>query len=129
MNTKRFIILILAGCLLCACAGSKKYDGDPSWSGFTEKGKASYYATGYQSRKTASGERFDNNALTAAHKRLPFGTKVRVTNVRNGKHVEVIINDRGPFVKGRVIDLTRAAFSQIEVLRRGVADVEISVIR
>lgn len=126
---KRVIILILANCLLCACAGSKKYEGDSSWLGFTEQGKASYYATEYQSRKTASGERLDNNALTAAHKRLPFGTKVRVTNVRNGKHVEVIINDRGPFVKGRVIDLTRAAFSQIEVLNRGIAEVEISVIQ
>jgi len=90
---------------------------------------ASYYARKFHRRKTASGERFDNYAMTAAHKTLPFGTEVKVTNSNNGKSVTVRINDRGPFVKGRIIDLSRAAFSQIADLDRGVVKVEISVVQ
>jgi len=90
---------------------------------------ASYYARILNHRKTASGERFDNNAMTAAHKTLPFGTEVKVTNLNNGKSVTVIINDRGPFVKGRIIDLSRAAFSQIADHDKGVAKVEIRVVK
>ncbi len=74
---------------------------------------ASYYANKFNGKKTASGARFDNNKLTAAHKKLPFGTKLRVTNPKNGKHVLVTINDRGPFVRGREIDLSRKAFMHI----------------
>lgn len=88
---------------------------------------ASYYARILHHRKTASGERFDNYAMTAAHKTLPFGSEVKVTNSNNGKSVTVRINDRGPFVKGRIIDLSRAAFSQIADLNKGVVKVEISV--
>ena len=114
--------------LLVSCAGSQ--DRDNSVMVVTgERGKASYYADKYQYRKTASGQRLDNSAMTAAHKTLPFGTKVRVTNINNGRTVEVVINDRGPFVRGRVIDLTRAAFSRIEDLRMGLADVEVVVVR
>ncbi len=83
----------------------------------------------FQFRKTASGERFNQLARTAAHKRLPFGTKVRVTNRANGKSVVVKINDRGPFVKGRVIDLTSSAFSKIAKKRTGVVDVKLQVIQ
>ena len=90
---------------------------------------ASYYAKKFHHRKTASGERFDNYAMTAAHKTLPFGSKVKVTNSNNGKSVTVRINDRGPFVKGRIIDLSRAAFSQIADLDRGVVKVEIKVVQ
>lgn len=93
----------------------------------SERGKASYYADKYQGRKTASGQRLNNSAMTAAHKTLPFGTRVRVTNIKNGKTVDVVINDRGPFVRGRVIDLARAAFVKIEDLRMGLADVEVVV--
>jgi len=82
----------------------------------------------YQFKKTASGERFNNYAMTAAHKSLPFGTRVVVTNNNNGKTVVVTINDRGPFVKGRIIDLTRAAFSKIENLDKGIAEVNIRVV-
>ena len=88
---------------------------------------ASYYSRILHHRKTASGERFDNYAMTAAHKTLPFGSEVKVTNLNNGKSVTVRINDRGPFVKGRIIDLSRAAFSQIADLNKGVVKVEISV--
>ena len=90
---------------------------------------ASYYAKILHHRKTASGERFDNNAMTAAHRTLPFGTEVKVTNLNNGKSVSVRINDRGPFVKGRIIDLSRAAFSQIADLNKGVVKVEIRVVK
>jgi rare lipoprotein A len=92
-------------------------------------GKASFYADKYHGRKTASGERFDQRAMTAAHRTLPFGTKVNVTNVRNGKSVIVRINDRGPFVKGRIIDLSRAAFRRIGNPAFGVIRVEIEVVR
>jgi len=82
----------------------------------------------FQSRPTASGERFDQSAYTAAHRKLPFGTKVKVTNVRTGKSVIVRINDRGPFVKGRIIDLSRSAFSKIGDTRAGVIDVKLEVV-
>lgn len=95
---------------------------------FYETGKASFYADKFQSRKTASGERFDQKAKTAAHKQLPFGTKVKVTNTQNQKSVIVTINDRGPFVKGRIIDLSRFAFSCIGNIRNGILDVEIQII-
>jgi rare lipoprotein A len=74
---------------------------------------ASYYANKFNGKKTASGARFDNNKLTAAHKKLPFGTKLRITNERNGKSVIVTVTDRGPFVKGREIDLSRRAFMDV----------------
>src|SRR5690606_36890069 len=81
--------------------------------GHTETGKASFYADRFQNRKTASGELYKIGRNTAAHRTLPFGSQVRVTNVRNGKSVVVRINDRGPFVRGRVIDLSRSAFASI----------------
>lgn len=90
---------------------------------------ASFYARKFQSRKTASGERLDNNAMTAAHRSLPFGTEVAVKNLANGKSVRVRINDRGPFARGRVIDLTRAAFSRIASLDKGVVKVEVMVVK
>lgn len=97
--------------------------------GYTESGKASFYAMKFQSRKTANGEHFNQQANTAAHKKLPFGTKVKVTNIKNGKSVIVRINDRGPFIAGRVIDLSRSAFSRIGHLDRGILDVRIRVIQ
>jgi rare lipoprotein A len=95
---------------------------------YRESGKASYYAMKYQNRKTASGERLNQWSKTAAHKKLPFGTIVKVTNIKNGKSVVVKINDRGPFVKGRIIDLTRLAFSSIGDLDSGIINVEIEVV-
>lgn len=88
-------------------------------------GKASYYGNQHHNKLTASGERFDQNALTAAHRTLPFGTQVRVINTRNGKSVVVRINDRGPFVRGRVIDLSKAAFERIASTRAGVIRVRL----
>lgn len=91
-----------------------------------QKGKASYYADKFNGRKTASGEKFRNSKLTGAHKTLPFGTKVKVTNMSNGKTVKVKINDRGPFVAGRIIDLSKKAARKIDIDKEGVGNVKIS---
>lgn len=92
------------------------------------RGVASYYGRKFQGRRTASGERFDMNGLTAAHKTLPFGSLVRVTNPRSGKSVTVRINDRGPFVRGRAIDLSRRAADEIGIIARGHGEVELELI-
>ncbi len=92
----------------------------------TKSGKASYYADKFNGRKTASGERFSNGKKTAAHKTLAFGTKVKVTNLANGKTVKVRINDRGPFVAGRIIDLSKSAAKKIGLQKQGVANVKIA---
>jgi len=110
------------------CTSYKKYKPHPELIGYTETGMASYYAMKFQFRRTASGETFNHYSMTAAHKTLPFGTQVIVTNISNGKSVKVTINDRGPFVKGRLLDLTRAAFSQIANTVQGTARVEIKVV-
>ena len=90
-----------------------------------QQGKASYYADKFNGRKTASGEVFRNGKRTAAHKTLPFGTKVKVVNPKNGRSVKVRINDRGPFVHGRIIDLSKKAARKIGMLREGVTEVEL----
>jgi len=87
------------------------------------RGLASWYGEKFHGRRTASGERFDMNALTAAHPSLPFGSRVRVRNLRNGREVEVRINDRGPFTGGRVIDLSRAAAQVLGLVQAGVGPV------
>ena len=92
------------------------------------QGVASYYGRRFHGRRTANGERFDMHAMTAAHKTLPFGSRVRVTNPSNGRSVVVRINDRGPFARGRVIDLSRAAAEEIGMIRRGHARVEIDLL-
>ncbi|MFP3982174.1 MAG: septal ring lytic transglycosylase RlpA family protein [Desulfurivibrionaceae bacterium] len=117
------MLLVLSG-----CGSHKNYKPHPELTGYSESGKASYYSMKYQFRKTASGERFNNYAMTAAHETLPFGTDVLVTNLGNGKTATVTINDRGPFVEGRIIDLSRAAFSKIASIDQGVAEVEIKVV-
>ncbi|WP_211245227.1 septal ring lytic transglycosylase RlpA family protein [Thermonema rossianum] len=90
---------------------------------YKAKGMASYYADKFNGRKTASGEIFDNSRMTAAHRTLPFGTYVKVTNLANGKSVVVRINDRGPYAHGRIIDLTKAAAIQLDMVRTGTAKV------
>lgn len=91
-------------------------------------GVASYYGKRFHGRLTANGERFNMNAMTAAHKTLPFGTRVRVTNPRNGKSVTVRINDRGPFIRGRHIDLSRAAAQRIGMISSGHARVKMDIV-
>ncbi|MNY41426.1 septal ring lytic transglycosylase RlpA family protein [Pseudomonas borbori] len=116
----RLLILFATALLLSACA-SQGIDRQ----GYRAEGKASYYGARHHGRKTASGERFDQHALTAAHRSLPFGSRVLVTNLRNDKSVVVRINDRGPFVRGRIIDLSHKAAAQIDMLRAGVVPVRV----
>jgi rare lipoprotein A len=87
------------------------------------RGKASWYGPGFHGKRTASGERFDMNDLTAAHRTLPFGTRVRVRNPQNGREVVVRINDRGPHISDRIIDLSKAAAATLDLLQAGEAAV------
>ncbi|MBP2291525.1 septal ring lytic transglycosylase RlpA family protein [Azospirillum rugosum] len=89
------------------------------------KGKASYYADFFDGRRTASGERFSQRKLTAASRTLPLGSRVLVTNADNGRSVEVVINDRGPYVKGRVIDLSKMAARELDMIEEGVVNVRV----
>ncbi len=97
----------------------------PDAGSFTEigRGQASWYGPGFHGRKTANGERYDQRAMTAAHKTLPFGSLVRVRSLVNGKEVDVRINDRGPFIGGRVIDVSRAAAEALGMMGVGVKPV------
>jgi len=98
-------------------------------SGSVVNGNASYYGDPYHGRLTANGETFDKNKLTAAHRTLPFDTWVRVENQTNGRAVDVRINDRGPFVAGRIIDLSEGAARRIDMLRAGVVPVKLTVVQ
>lgn len=113
--------------LVAGCSSAPKI-GEAVPSGHTESGQASFYGNEFHGRKTANGERFDQGKLTAAHRTLPFGTRLKVTNTQTGKSVTVRVNDRGPFVKGRVIDLSSSAFKTIASLNAGVVPVRIQVI-
>jgi rare lipoprotein A len=94
----------------------------------TIEGIASYYAHDFHGKQTSNGEIFDMNALTAAHRTFPFGTKVRVTNLENNKVVVVRVNDRGPFVEGRMMDLSMGAAKEIDLIRTGTARVRLEVL-
>lgn len=97
-------------------------------SGF-QTGMASWYGSKFHNKTTASGEKFDMRKLTAAHRTLPFNTIVRVENLRNGRKVDVRINDRGPVIEGRIIDLSREAAEKLDMVRDGVVRVRIEVLR
>ena len=138
-------VLLLAGLLLSACStdmgapskvtrgGSKPYQINGVWyhpkddPNYDEVGLASWYGPGFHGRRTASGQRYDMNALTAAHKTLPFGTKVEVTNLENGRSSLLTINDRGPFVRGRIIDVSRRAAGRLGFRGKGTARVRVQV--
>ena len=110
MRFKLFFSILFLGVFLVSC-GTKKNTAKGSI--YKKKVVACYYHDKYNGKKTASGEKFSNSKLTAAHKKLEFGTKVRVTNLANNKSVVVVINDRGSFTKGREIDLSKKAFMEI----------------
>ncbi|MES2820695.1 MAG: septal ring lytic transglycosylase RlpA family protein [Pseudomonadota bacterium] len=112
--------LILSLALLGGCASQGV---DPV--GYRAEGKASWYGARHQGKRTASGERFDLNALTAAHRTLPFGTQVQVTHLQNGKTVVVRINDRGPHTRDRLIDLSQQAADRLGMRQAGVAAVRV----
>ena len=98
------------------------------WSDSPLEGIAVYYSDRFEGRKTANGQRFNQKRLTAAHRTLPFGTKVRVTNIRNNHSVEVVINDRGPWPVSRIIDLSSAAAARIGMLKAGKAPVKLEIL-
>lgn len=123
MLKKSLTLWVLAILMLLPFAVIGKVD-----PGYTQNGKASYYHDSLHGRKTASGEIYNKRAMTAAHKRLPLGSKVRVTDVRSGKSIVVKINDRGPFVKGRIIDLSRTAATKLGMIKKGVAKVKVEVL-
>ena len=129
-NSARLIsVLTAVFCLntLPTTAGTSSEIPTPSPT-VTESGTASYYADKYQGKPTASGEIFDMHQLTAAHPRLKFGTIVKVTNTQNNRTVLVRINDRGPFVAGRIIDLSLAAAAELQMVRSGLAPVKLEVL-
>jgi len=123
---KRSSALFLASLLLVS--GCATIGGRPPAAGRSEVGLASYYARKFEGRRTASGERYDAGEMTAAHRTLEFGTRVRVTRLDDGRQVEVRINDRGPWVEGRVIDLSRRAAERLDIVRAGTARVRVEVV-
>ena len=115
----------LAGCATARSPVSTRPAVPP---GTVEKGEASWYGERHQGRRTANGERYDMYQLTAAHPALPLGTKVLVTNLRNGRSVEVRVNDRGPIVAGRIIDLSYAAARRLDAVAAGTIPVSVRVL-
>lgn len=124
-HARRRAALVLAAFLPLAVACAPKRTPEPPGPTYVERGIASWYGRPFHGRRTASGERYDMDHLTAAHKTLPFGSRIEVENLDNGRRVQVVINDRGPFVRGRIIDLSRAAAREIEMIGPGTARVEI----
>lgn len=106
----------------------KTYYPLKSAAGFMEEGTASWYGPGFHGKSTASGEKFNQYAMTAAHKILPLGTRVRVTHLDNGRSILVRINDRGPFAADRIIDLSRAAATRLEMMGKGTARVRVQTL-
>ena len=115
---------LLLAMLLCMMPGIIQ----AASSAEVQQGEASYYADSLNGNKTASGDPYDKNALTAAHRSLPFGTRVKVTYLKTGQSVEVVINDRGPHVKGRIIDISGAAAKKIGLIDAGHGEVTMEVI-
>ena len=119
----KFLVFLSFSFLLFACHRKSIPSGEGNI--VTETGYASFYSDSFDGKPTSNGETFRQNKLTAAHKKIVFGTEVKVTNLANNKSVIVRINDRGPFVSGRIIDLSKAAAKQIDMINAGVAKVKI----
>jgi rare lipoprotein A len=122
MHRSSLALVFLCLALVPLAATARLAPGD------VQRGIASYYHDSLHGRETASGVPYNKSAMTAAHKSLPLGTKVRVTDATNGKSIVVKINDRGPFIKGRIIDLSRRAARELGMERRGVARVRVEIL-
>jgi rare lipoprotein A len=125
------VALVFMLCIGCGAPSRAHVPRGPSPAasiGQTETGIASWYGNPYNGRRTASGEIFDMEQLTAAHRTLPFNTWLEVTNLSNGKQVDLRITDRGPFIKGRILDLSLGAAREIDMIREGIVRVRIKVI-
>lgn len=127
MRTRRLLYVIPSLLLMLSFACAPKFATIERPKGWTQKGLASWYGKEFHGRRTASGDIYDMYKYTAAHGTLPFGTLVRVTNLGNGRSVVVKINDRGPFIRKRIIDLSYAAAKKIGMIEQGVVQVEIMV--
>lgn len=121
------VLILLAGCTRHAPVPAPPPVADKN-TGYRSQGQASWYGNRHHGRRTASGERFDQHALTAAHRSLPFGSRVRVTNLLNRRSVVVRINDRGPYARGRIIDISQQAAERLGMLRRGIAPVRLEAL-
>jgi rare lipoprotein A len=129
LRTALILIAVLFAALLSSACGKRKVKvAKPPRMGSTETGIASWYGHPYHGRQAANGEIYDMERMTAAHKTLPFETWVRVRNLSNGKTVDVRIQDRGPFVRGRIIDLSRAAARSIDLIGPGITKVKLTII-
>ncbi len=140
MSTRRLaprlflVVIVLSLAVLSACAGRRidhrvdRTRPETGRIGFTQHGHASWYGGKFHGRQTASGEIYDKHGLTAAHRELPLGTWVEVTHLANGRTVRVKVNDRGPFIRGRMLDLSRGAADALDMLVEGVAEVRIRVV-
>lgn len=126
------VIALFVAIFVAACGGGQKPKksggGSPGIPG-VQYGIASWYGGKHHGGPTASGERFNKNAMTAAHRTLRMGTRVRVTRIKNGRVVIVRINDRGPYSKGRIIDLSEAAARDLDMLEDGIAKVKVEVLK
>ncbi len=117
----KWLFSSLLALAVSACSSSKP--------AFTESGQGSYYADKFDGRPTASGVPYRPGQLTAAHNTLPFGTKIKVTNTRNGHSVNVVVNDRGPHTKGRIVDVSKRAARKLDLIDAGVVPVQIKVLK
>ena len=129
------VLLLALGLLASSCSSSRSAGTGPKATSraprgtYTQKGLGSYYANKFAGRATASGSIYRPGEMTAAHNTLPFGTLIRVTNTRNGRSVEVTVTDRGPHTKGYIVDVSRRAAVQLDIIEAGVVPVELTVIR
>ena len=135
-------LILISSIFIVSCGSSIVYGDYVDTTGWSRKqiesiknhpktqiGIASYYGKKFHKKRTANGEIFNMNKVSAAHKSYPLGTKVRVTNLENGKSIKLVINDRGPFVKGRIIDLSYKAARKLDFVNQGTTKVRIDVIR
>lgn len=131
MRKFKLTVIVILLAMLSGCSSTLPIDSSKTKHYSTSHalvGQASWYGNKFHGKLTASGEKYNMRAYTAAHKTLPFGTIVRATNTNNNKSVDVKINDRGPFVKGRVIDLSKKAFEQIGSVNQGIVPIRIDVL-
>lgn len=138
-NFKLGLVLCLALALGFGCSNSVRFTSDflPTKkvkqtqtvaNGTIFYGKVSYYGKKFHGRLTSNGETFDMNDMTCAHRSMPFGTKLKITNLRNEKSVVVRVNDRGPFIATRIVDLSKGAATKLDMLQEGVADAKVEVV-
>jgi rare lipoprotein A len=133
----RTLLIVITAILFTSCSSAvrfssgstSKYEDNNSEVVTVMYGKASYYGSEFEGNSTSNGDTFSNREYTAAHKSFPFGSLVKVTNLSNNKTVIVRVNDRGPFVAGRIIDLTKKAAEELDMIKAGVVEVKIELLK